>query len=401
MKVGILTFSRSTNYGAQLQAWALMGALRSLGNSVVFLNRYDNMHLGQIKAGNWSRSLMWRIKDKVVGCLFWILGVDLKSSAGRALSSSRFCENYLPHTDFSFYRWEEIDAAKWCSLGLDLVIVGSDQVWNCEWKNLGPDLGVYLLEGAPSVRAIAYAASFGMKKIPDSLRTRYADGFKRFGAISTREREGVDLVASVGGAAVHVCDPTLLLDIKSWVGMIGNAPTSGDRRIVMYFISYKWNDDLDVIDAFARRHNVEIVLFGGSARIKKIRPLKMLWGYVKEGWYLRCGRVRIMECAGADEFARQLAYADAVVTDSFHALMLSAIFHRNVRVITPKDAGRQGMFARIEEFACRYIKGPWQSDDIASALSSVASEQMTFDDDRINEFRERSMEWLKNALTIK
>ena len=44
MKVGILTYHRAENYGALLQAYALMAYLRGLGHDVSFVDYWPEYH---------------------------------------------------------------------------------------------------------------------------------------------------------------------------------------------------------------------------------------------------------------------------------------------------------------------------------------------------------------------
>ena len=49
MKIGILTYHRAHNYGAMLQAYALLTFLKEQGHEVEFIDYWPNSHQQQYK----------------------------------------------------------------------------------------------------------------------------------------------------------------------------------------------------------------------------------------------------------------------------------------------------------------------------------------------------------------
>lgn len=109
--------------------------------------------------------------------------------------------------------------------------------------------------------------------------------------------------------------------------------------------------------------------------------------------------VKIYISAAIKDFMREISAADWIVTNSYHALMFSIIYNRNVRVIVPTDNVRKEMHARMKEFEGSVIEGPLMQSDIQGALRSFEKgEKTTINLDELNRRRELSRQWLENQL---
>jgi len=369
MKIGILTFHSQLNYGGVLQCWALVQALKDMGHDVVVIDRWldpDNGKLvGPFGRANF-RTWIGIIKGLIVyrSTRHWLL---------RHARTIRFVKS-LGLSACHFYAWK--DAPK--DLGVDLLVVGSDQVWHSgDWGY--PDARPYLLEGAPRLKAIAYAASFGMKELPAGIN--YADGFRRFSAISVREKEGIGFVKGLGFDATHVVDPTLLLSREGWKRL--GVWKKKSKRLVCYFLSQSVETVLQELCSWAEREcgTVEIL----SDDFYNLEPPSK--------------RVKLCDGYGPKEFVRAFAEAEMCITDSFHAVMFSSIYNCNVRFLKPDTEVRKMMFARIEEFAKNCIDGGLVCDSVASALESLSGDsRVSFNCSAIDGMRGVSVEWLRKAL---
>lgn len=398
MKVGILTFHSQLNYGGVLQCWALQTALEKMGHEVVVIDRWilkDASCRRFRERGGWLLRL-FKVVVKTLLC------------AGESLRIRRtesFIDRCLKCTPYHFVKWAE--APK--DLGVDLIVVGSDQVWHCgSWCDPLP----YLLEGAPRIPAIAYAASFGMSEIPELIDVcgtneaalpHYKSGLGRFSAISCREAEGVGICKTLGFEAVHVVDPTLLVAPHEWHVMCNrrNSSDSGKcRKLFCYFLEEEFIAVRPFLTAFARNNGCRVEVFvDGRFPI----PLPRNAGLVKKLFNdLRCGmsrRVRLRKGGGPVEFVSSLADADWVLSDSFHALMLSVVFRRNIRMLRPKSGLRMKMFARIEEFA-QHMEGGLLADSVSDALASFErGERVRVDEDWLARRISDSRSYLETAIS--
>lgn len=397
MKIGILTFHSQLNYGGVLQCWALQTALEKMGHAVLVIDRWHNVDNYLLERG-YNK---WGLRQWV---RFWVRGLfglgDL-SQWLRVRRTKKFLRQRIKRSSYHFVGWNEVPK----ELGVDMLVVGSDQVWHC--GNWG-DPRVYLLEGAPQIPAIAYAASFGMTELPDCLGAGargaenlaaepiYRRGLSKFNAISCREREGVEICKRLSFDAVHVVDPTLL----AWGKCAeGNSKAEKRRELVCYFLSEKIEDHISELDGFARRINCKVKVFMDDAWLS---PFPTNFSRIKSllrRWKVRVGsRVETMDGAGPEEFYNAFKNSRWVVSDSFHALMFSICNGCDARMLRPRTEFRRAMFARIEEFA-EHTKGPLIVDSVSDALASfLEGERVMYDYEWLENRRRESEEWLKKVL---
>lgn len=387
MRIGILTFHSQQNYGGVLQCWALKQVLVGMGHEVVVIDRWTDVR---------NRDLLGRIPRSFCGWLKLIarslLGCGDWEYIVRTFRSVAFVKR-LGLSKHHFCEWDDLDAeGRDEILGLDLIMVGSDQVWH---SGAWGDPRAYLLENAPRIKALSYAASFGMKSIPADMVELYRRGLSGFSAISCRESEGVGLCRQLGFEATHVVDPTLLLSPKRWRDFVGDTgkTCSQCKKLVCYCIGVDLKTYMSELNDFAVRMKCDVEVLGDNLLYPSPRNLKQL---VQR---FRYSRVRLCRTYGPNEFVRAMASADWVLTDSFHAVMFSAIFNRNVRFLRPNDGGRAMMFARVEEFASRCVRGLFFAATVEEALESMGTnEGDEFNQKEIAVLREKSERWLKEAM---
>lgn len=397
MRIGILTFHSQQNYGGVLQCFAMKSALESLGHEVVVVDRWmDESHSYLYREFVWYTWKSW-----IKFAIRTMLGCGDYKAVVRTIRSIMFVKK-LGLTKYHFYDWK--DAPK--DLGVDLLLAGSDQVWHGgDWGDPKP----YLLEGTEGKvpRAISYAASFGMKSIPADYLDLYKRGLARFSAISCREKEGVGICRGLGLEATHVVDPTLLADPSSWDKLLKkrirhsslntHTSTLRSRTLVCYFMSIDLKDVLPKLEAFARANNCRVVVITNEPSGFKPFP-KSLKQFVAN-CHNPYPHVKLAFGYGPKEFVQAFASATWTLTDSFHAVMFSTIFNKNLRFIKPDSEMRKTMFARIEEFADKCINGPVFVDSVQTALDSFAKgETISYNREEIDQMRAASIEWLKKAI---
>lgn len=389
MKIGILTLHSQLNYGGVLQCWALQTALKRLGHEVVVIDRWLDRENHYLERGFNKKSRKWWLKAWVrqlfgTGYLrFWF----------RVWRTKRFISKNLLLTNYHFHSWDE--APK--DLGVDLVVVGSDQVWNpAFWYG-----DAYLMHDAPDVPKVSYAASIGVSQLMDADRPKYLTALQRFKAISCRETEGVEICRDLGLNAVHTVDPTQLIKASDWSLLIGSSGSLMQKRpiLVCYFLGTDLSSVMPHLQAFARERKCRVKVFAGDWVHQPVLAMpntpRRMWRCLRMNAKLLFSRVKIMEGEGPKEFVKAFSSATWVVSDSFHALMFSAIFNRNCRILAPQNAGRVKMFGRITEFA-KHVSGPLVANDIAGALASIRSgASVSYDTEWLESERKRSISFLE------
>ncbi len=398
MKIGILTFQPSLNYGGILQCLALKQTLERMGHSVAVFRRstpwFDKTVAGPYPQWGWRSWLKFAIRST--------FGMRDFEKWLRYSRTQRFCArlNILP---WKFTSWTDAPA----NLDLDLLVVGSDMVWHSgDWGNPGP----YLLEGAPDIPAIAYSASFGMSELPqridkglftgDDIPARYRAALSRFKAISCREAEGVGICEGLGLDAAHVVDPSQLPDFSL-------RRRNGGRLLVCYLMTYSAKElqaYIARIEDFARGFDCKVRVFirEGVSQNLPDAPLPLSPRKAKR-WLVYLSRkvtssVKVCIGAGPAEFLDAVGKARWMVTDSFHGLMFAIRSNCDIRILKPTNAERSTIFARIGEFA-DHFNGPLLADDMDTALASIArGEEVNCDYEWLNQWRTESLVWLKKAV---
>lgn len=368
MKIGILTFHSQLNYGGVLQCWALQTALERMGHDVVVIDREFEHQIRSI----WGIFKDWSPTEWIKFIIKLIVMKPSGLRVFRYINTVRFVRHNLHLTPYSFKDWA--NAPK--ELGVDLIIVGSDQVWNGIWQ----DPRTYLLEHLQDIPSIGYAISLGMTKLPDQYLESYEAASSRFAAVSVREKEAGEILSRIGFSPQRVVDP-VLLNYDNW-----HRPASlHNSGLVCYFIA---NDILsgDVIfelEKFSKSHRLPVNIYlqqYGGARLK-------------------AKNVVVHYTSGPKEFYNAIASAKCVVTDSFHGLAFSAMFDKNVRVIRPTNENRAMMFARIHEFLNRYMIGDCASENVPDALASISAglRSIVRKEQMISDIRE-SAAWLQTNI---
>ena len=366
MKIGILTFHSQLNYGGVLQCWALQTMLEKLGHDVVVIDREFEHQIRSYTAVFKG----WGMKNWVK----FVLGL-LRRRPGylrvlRYLRTVRFARTKLHLTPYSFKYWKDAPD----NLGLDLIVVGSDQVWNAVWN----DLDVYTLENAPVVPAIGYAISLGMTALPSDSIQKYAVAAKRFSSVSVRETESILLLQSVGIKSTHVSDPTLLVSYP-------DAKLGTKGSLICYFIdSCLLNQEtIELLDEFRRKTGITVQMFTQKLPQSAINS---------KG-------IRMRYSAGPLEFLKAIANAKYVVSDSFHALMFACVFDKPISLVHPGESQRKHMFSRLREFSDSYVKGKCIYKGIGEVLETfTGGNTVGYDYRGIEMFKTNSLKWLEHAI---
>ena len=332
MRVGIIThFHGSTNCGGRLQALALCKVLNQMNCSAEQLcyqiegcilkkpslrNRLAQIHLYQ-----WLRRvyrLFKLIPEKPVPVTN---DNPQKSRHVRELFEA-WSNRYIPHST-SVYSNATIGN---CAKDYDVLITGSDQVWNLNWY-----CPAFFLAFAPSsIHKISYAASVCNDEYTKYQQKVVARHLADFKAVSVREEESVRVIEKLSPVSVEVTlDPTLLLERSDW-------DEFADERLVAepyLFCYYLGNDPTErrLAQEYAAAHHLKVVV------INQI-----------DGWDVPEDRAFsdiALDDITPGGFVSLIKHAECVFTDSFHGCVFSSIYRKNVFVFG--RSGQASMSSRI------------------------------------------------------
>lgn len=389
MKVGVLTYHSEVNFGSVLQAYAVQETFKALGCDVEIIdrwmdccNRYAKGPLLDLNFKNLLKVLLRSLYT--IGEVPRIL---------RYVKTCKFKQRYLNISSYSFYDWKDAPA----HLDYDIVSVGSDQVWNA---NLF-DPNDYLLAQLPSkIARMSYAASIGMNAIPEKLKPVYKSSLSQYVGVSVREKSAVALLSELGIQAEKVVDPTLVVDRDVWDEMIGyKSPKMVEKTLVVYVLAEKLECILPLVEDFCQRNNCRASVFVDYWVGGRTRSLRGVASAFKFRFRLARNKIKLCLSACPSDFVREIAYATWVITNSFHALMFSTIYRKDVRIIKPTDKVRLQMHSRMQEFEGTIIKGPLMQDSVASAMTSVENEgPIVYDGERLKSIVLATQQWMTETL---
>ena len=232
MKIGILTYPLSSNYGGILQNYALQQVLKSMGHEVYTIDWFDDKgyssfvtHLVRWIGRCAKRYILhnevpvaWntQISEEVVSSMTQYL----KDFISNNISTTRRVHvSGLYEIDFEYQ--------------FDVYIVGSDQVWNL---NCMPTSFLSFVN-RDGVKKIFYAASGGNKLwVEDGNMIKTCKNLvESFCAVSVREHylQGISN-RYLGINASLVLDPTLLLE-KQFYFALADANRVNDGRYVFAY----------------------------------------------------------------------------------------------------------------------------------------------------------------------
>lgn len=279
LKLGVLTFHRSINYGCYWQARCLVDGLGALGYHAVLLDHVSR----RVDIAEWKCAYrpvlpspvpksdypLYREKTQ----RFFHAVAALPLSPAFPLERPEHMEHY------------------------DLVVVGSDEVWNLfhPWYGKTP---LFYGEGLRADRVISYAASFGSYPAAYGLRSEWADRLRNFDSISVRDENSLALVRNATGICpAVVLDPCLQFPLAA-------AEHDGADRDASYVAVYGHNFSgsyIQKIRRWAQRRALPLISIG----------YRNDWADIQ--WLT----------AGPHGFARFMARAEAVVTNFFHGCVFA------------------------------------------------------------------------------
>lgn len=303
MKIAILTFFESENYGTVLQAYATQKYIEKLGHEVELL------HIKRVVNGSSSHyttmvsppTILEKIKYKIVSIC------KKKSMRKKGEEFHLFRKKNLRISKY----YDSEEKLKDELEKYDLYISGGDQIWNPYHKVFSLH---YMFDFLPSdVPRISYGSSFGVSAIQDELiESNMREQLVKYKAIGVREQSGVARVRNMGLEAVQVLDPVFLLH-DDWGVFVKGRPQKKKYCLVYALIGYP-KVEKDKIAAFAKKRGLEVVILPFN-RQNCLNRFNKQFGLSPQ------------------EFLNYVAHAEYVFTNSFHGLAFSVLFQKQFTLL--------------------------------------------------------------------
>lgn len=349
-KIGLFTLHRALNYGAVWQCYALKHACESFGHVVETIDYNPYGHY----------TIKGALRHRPSVAYTYLMHMR---------HFNRFVDDRLnPTIHTESHEWIKENPPQ-----DDIYIVGSDTVWAN--AVVGEFLDSYLLDFAPSnVKRLSYAASTGGN--PMELNAYQLGELRKFSAISIRERQSVpDVQAKVNVKVADVCDPTLLLTKEDYE-KIEQKPLWLPKHYIVYFDLAGDPFCSETAKKISKIKNIPILNLAGKyklwARYNYLTPIPEQWLYI-------------------------LHHADYICTNSFHGVAFSIIYRRPFVCCAAQVGGRQKTNGRVQNLLDQANLGDRYITDF-EGVKKIIENEIKFDDSAIEAYRNRSLQWLKNAI---
>lgn len=302
MKVGILTFHWANNYGAVLQAYALLSKLKELGHDAYIIDRrmiYKGILRKLYHKFSYEHFFSWR--------KFWKYTDTFLKPKTRA---------YMSHDDLvTNFKNENFDA----------VIVGSDQVWR--WKLIGLNYFLDFITDHKTKR-YSYAASFGLDEwhgTEDDRKTISAL-LKQFNRISVREETGVRICKETFKVdAELVLDPTLLHTAEFYEQtLLKNYKRQPSGKVVSYILG--------------KNKKPQVVEIANWAKSINLKHNELFWTTIEHPSLIGKSTFHLTHVTPI-EWLNEIRNAEYVITNSFHATVFSILFQKQFVVLAHEGGG--------------------------------------------------------------
>jgi hypothetical protein len=299
MKIGILTYHRAHNYGALLQAIALRKVLEKMGHDAYYVDYWPKYHR--------SRYVFFSFLQLRFGLHRYLIHrlINFKPIWRRINCFKRDIAEYIePYCD---------KEGKY-----DVIVYGSDQIWKRQLE-IGSYNPVYFGCNGFSARChFSYAASMGIIDPSTKEITEIQKWLSRFKSIGVRELDLQKFLKDQGITAHLNADPTLLLNADDWDKIF-----KIERKIEgHYLFYYNLNENTfnrEAMNQYAQKRNLKIIELFGNAR--------------QESKYSFSAKI-------LSDFISYIKYADVVFSTSYHGMVFSLIFNKNVYVSFKSNSQR-------------------------------------------------------------
>lgn len=359
-KIGVLTFVNTINYGAELQAYALVKAIHNMGYSAELINyscpKVSRQETPRLFGGDSETSLLAILRN------------TLKSLLRYPYQQKRL-GGFKAFTDSNIPLGQSLETVQDILDEYDCIVVGSDQVWSTRITGGDP---TFLLAGnkREGQKIVSYAASFG-DHVPNSTElSLFRRELVKFDFLGVREASGLDTLLSLGFASGRVnLDPTLLLPKETWCEAV--SPSKNSRKYVFAYAVAESNLTLRYAKRAAEKLGV------GLCYIDAYGSKPVMHAH-------NCGHY------SPDQFLSLVENAELVVTSSFHGLCFSILFNKQFRYAISSGKKKSRLYNLVSELG--FESYDVSNDDLNDLIDFSEANR------KLEEMRAQSLDYLCSAL---
>ncbi|MCM1123046.1 MAG: Coenzyme F420 hydrogenase/dehydrogenase, beta subunit C-terminal domain [Eubacterium sp.] len=354
--IGIAGLWYGINYGSILTYYALYNVVRSLGYDAVMLPKPNSL---------WEER--FNSPDTIAQKFIW-----------------KHCNVFLPYPTQNDYYFANDSCRDF--------LLGSDVIWNYEICGRQSDMFFFLDWVENGHKKIAYAASFGNGTWgPEAYEQSASYYLKKFDAISIREREMIEPAREKIGRndIVNVLDPVFLCPVQLYDEVIQDIKRENRTPFVFAYILRHGHpeDNKRLLELVRKLCHLEAFICANPNEYDKMKK-----AYGED----------VLPVLSVEEWIYFMKNAAFYLGDSYHGLCFSLIFHKQfIIVYRPAKVNasneRFKSLLRIVGLEERLLED--ETVDLQKAAELI---QKPIDweavDERLDQARTFSYQWLKNAL---
>ena len=356
MKYGIITHYNVHNHGALLQLNALIKVLRKEfgieAEALQFVKNFEYANKSIKEKHNISFASIGFFSNYIKnrGVRLFLFNIKKKRLFDRFCTEEKLIGSYSS-----------------CCNNLDGIIIGSDEVFSL-FAGKTPELFGYNL---PSNKVFSYAGCFGPTTLDDIKLLNCEDfvrnGLNSMAGLSMRDRNSIEITKSLTGKdAVLVVDPVILYGYKK--ELEGLTKPNLPQYLLVYAYESRLNDPKEYQAILDYAHNKGLIV-------------------VCPGFFHKWADKNIN--TDPIELLRYFKYAECVVTDTFHGVIMSIITGREVAVKIRNNGNK--LLNLLTEYGIddRVIDDHWNIDSIF-----LKSQDNEFVKSEVERRRKISMDYL-------
>lgn len=305
MKIGILTYHDTTNYGAVLQEYALAKTINGFGYDCEVIQYKCEAVENREKLFDFNNISLKKIIK------FIILG---RSNRDKYKEFKNFTTKNIKESREIYTKQNISESVRI----YDKFIVGSDQVWNTQLS--GNDMTFFLEFCSDQKKKYSYAASFGLSNLIEETKEPIKKMLSDFSKITVRENEGAKIIKDlIGGDVAVVLDPTFLVNKNQWKSLSEVGRYKIEKKYILLYLIQDKKKTLEYARKLANKVGYEIV-------------------YINISPYTEKGMKNVRD-ASPTEFLELLKNASFVITGSYHGVVLSINMNINFIFEVKNSAG--------------------------------------------------------------
>lgn len=365
-KIGIITFHRSYNYGAALQAYATIQFLACNGYEPIIidycpsnLNEYGTFKALFNDVSNVGSALPLRAAKALIKSI---------GNKKRIETFNRFIDGEMPLT----HAYNSCQELKDDLPLADIYCTGSDQVWNNYYtKEFDPSF--FLAFTPKHSTCISIAASFGKEAFDQKDLVFIRKALEKYNYLSVRENAGLQLLQKIGYLhADLMLDPTLLVSREAWSSF--SKKTIEGNYVLVYQLHGESNS-ARIAREYAKRQRLPV------------------YSIITMPYQYKFGCNNII-APDVHEWVGLFKGASCIFTDSFHGTVFSLLFEKTLAVTLPPRFENR-ITSLLDEIGAETLicssLDKWSSrlktvdsQGIQRALSRLCEEKRTLLIDRLN-----------------